>query len=94
MIVQSIFDGTNPKLPRAASDQGPSGIPSTRAATPESIQWTRSRYERSVAARHSRIAFAAFLMAEARGFEPGHEADDWLAAQLQIDSIDSGLRQA
>jgi hypothetical protein len=33
-------------------------------------------------------------MAEARGFEPGHEADDWLAAQLQIDSIDSGLRQA
>ena len=26
----------------------------------------------------------AYLMAERRGFEPGHEADDWLAAEREV----------
>jgi len=26
----------------------------------------------------------AYLMAERRGFEPGHEAEDWLAAEREI----------
>lgn len=26
----------------------------------------------------------AYLMAERRGFEPGHEADDWFAAEREI----------
>ena len=26
----------------------------------------------------------AYLMAESRGFEPGHEADDWLAAEREV----------
>lgn len=34
--------------------------------------------------RREEIACAAYLMAEARGFEPGHELDDWLAAERQI----------
>ncbi|CAE6723912.1 DUF2934 domain-containing protein [Candidatus Nitrotoga fabula] len=29
----------------------------------------------------SRIAESAYYMAEARGFLPGHELDDWLAAE-------------
>ncbi len=29
------------------------------------------------------IAFAAYLKAEARGFEPGHELEDWLAAEAE-----------
>lgn len=29
------------------------------------------------------IAFNAYLKAEARGFEPGHELDDWLAAEAE-----------
>ena len=28
-----------------------------------------------------RIAEAAYYRAQARGFEPGHEMDDWLAAE-------------
>ena len=31
------------------------------------------------------IAEAAFFMAQARGFEPGHELDDWLAAERDVD---------
>ena len=35
--------------------------------------------------RHSMIARAAYYFSERRGFAPGHELDDWLAAESQID---------
>lgn len=31
-----------------------------------------------------KIALAAYFIAEKRGFEPGHELDDWLAAEAEI----------
>ena len=34
--------------------------------------------------RYSRIAENAYYKAEARGFEPGHELEDWLAAESEI----------
>lgn len=37
------------------------------------------------AARHARIALAAYLRAEARGFAPGGELDDWLQAEREVD---------
>ena len=33
---------------------------------------------------HHMIAEAAYYLAERRGFEPGHEIDDWLEAQAQV----------
>jgi hypothetical protein len=30
------------------------------------------------------IRSLAYLMAEARGFEPGHESDDWFAAEREV----------
>jgi hypothetical protein len=30
------------------------------------------------------ISQAAYLLAESRGFEPGHEIEDWLAAEQDI----------
>ena len=35
--------------------------------------------------RHALIAEAAYLRSERRGFEPGHEVEDWLAAEAEID---------
>ncbi len=35
--------------------------------------------------RLARIAEAAYYHAERRGFDPGHELDDWLAAEAEID---------
>lgn len=32
----------------------------------------------------SRVAICAYGKAEARGFAPGHELDDWLAAEAEI----------
>jgi hypothetical protein len=41
--------------------------------------------------RHQRVATAAYYLAASRGFEPGHEAEDWTLAELQIDAIDEGI---
>jgi hypothetical protein len=35
--------------------------------------------------RRALIAEAAYLRAQRRGFEPGHELEDWLAAESEID---------
>jgi hypothetical protein len=34
--------------------------------------------------RRELIALAAYYLAERRNFEPGHETEDWLAAESQI----------
>lgn len=31
-----------------------------------------------------KVALAAYFIAEKRGFEPGHELDDWLAAEAEV----------
>ncbi len=36
--------------------------------------------------RHAMIAQAAYFIAEARGFQPGCDMADWLAAERQIDA--------
>jgi hypothetical protein len=36
--------------------------------------------------RRALIAEAAYFRAESRGFAPGHEAEDWLAAELEVDT--------
>ena len=47
--------------------------------------------------REALIAEAAFLRAEKRGFSPGHEMEDWLAAESEVDarlmSMESGASQ-
>ena len=40
--------------------------------------------------RELRIARAAYILAERRGFIPGHELDDWLAAEQMVDG--AGVR--
>jgi hypothetical protein len=39
------------------------------------------------------IATAAYYRAERRGFMPGHEQEDWLAAERDIDGIVAGPLQ-
>jgi hypothetical protein len=36
--------------------------------------------------RHQRIAVTAYFLAEARGFEPGHDHEDWYTAERLIGS--------
>jgi hypothetical protein len=50
--------------------------PQAKAATSPSVDQSE---------RWNRIAVAAYRRAEARGFEPCHELDDWLAAEAEIE---------
>jgi hypothetical protein len=36
-------------------------------------------------ARRAMIAEAAYYLAQSRSFEPGHELEDWLAAESEVD---------
>jgi hypothetical protein len=38
-------------------------------------------------ARRAMIAQAAYLRAERRGFAPGGEVEDWLAAEAEVDAL-------
>ena len=44
-----------------------------------------SRKKEPEAVRRALIRQAAYLRAERRGFAPGHERDDWLQAEREID---------
>jgi hypothetical protein len=41
----------------------------------------------SLDVRRGMIAEAAYLRAERRGFAPGGEAEDWLAAEAEVDQL-------
>jgi len=41
--------------------------------------------------REALIATAAYYRAEKRGFAPGHETEDWLAAEREVDAFGSDL---
>jgi hypothetical protein len=40
--------------------------------------------------REERIAESAYLAAEARGFAPGYELEDWLKAEKEVDTLLAG----
>jgi Protein of unknown function (DUF2934) len=56
-----------------------------RGIKPHSVA-TRSATYIEPDRRQSMIAEAAYYHSERRGFEPGHELDDWLAAESQVDA--------
>ena len=57
---------------------------------------SRASAQHNGAGRNAEIARLAYAKAEARGFEPGHEMDDWLEAEAEwsadvIEDIDPDL---
>ncbi len=64
-----------------AMTQASSGLPSATLATRNaSIQVTHE-------VRYRMISEAAYLRAERRGFMPGGEVEDWLAAEEEVDRL-------
>lgn len=55
--------------------------------SPAIVHMAQSQAEYRAARRHASIAEAAYLLAEGRGFEPGHELADWLQAELTVEAV-------
>ena len=73
------------KLASHGTDPSPNLLRAPTAAPPPA---SVADMARAIARRRAQlcqaIAEAAYYRAEARGFAPGHELEDWLAAQEQI----------
>jgi DUF2934 family protein len=72
---------TEPPQPAAEK-----AAPRSRAAS-ETPAAAASRIAVSEEARRAMIEQAAYLRAERRGFAPGGEAEDWLAAEAEVDAL-------
>lgn len=59
------------------------------AATRPSAHRPDSMHEKALAGedRYRLIAEAAYFRAERRGFVPGNELQDWLAAEIEVDEL-------
>jgi hypothetical protein len=66
--------------------------PALRLDSSQPIRTVRPGFDRQADRdRRQRIAEAAYFLAEARAFAPGHEEEDWLAAEARVDALDSFL---
>jgi len=86
----SALHTTSSRHPRGKSAVPPVASPAASAA-PGIIAEMASQVatERPVdpEVRRLMIAEAAYYCAEQRGFEPGHELEDWLVAEARIDLL-------
>jgi hypothetical protein len=76
---------------RRSADTHTRAEPTARGATPGRSPAAGSKTARpsgiSAADRHAMIAASAYLRAERRGFTPGQEVADWLAAEQEVDAL-------
>jgi DUF2934 family protein len=56
----------------------------TLKARPQEMSGVEVRREPAPTELQAWIAEAAYFRAERRGFAPGHETDDWLAAEAEV----------
>jgi len=66
--------------------------PAARRAAPPRAAAASTKAARQIARispedRRAMIAESAYLRAERRGFAPGHEEADWLAAEEEVDAL-------
>ena len=86
----SALHTTSSRHPRGKSAVPPVAAPAA-SATPGIITEMASQIATELpidpAAKWRTIAEAAYYCAEQRGFEPGHELEDWLEAEARIDVL-------
>ena len=70
-----------------ASPAARTGTPRVAARPPKSVTPQLTRVTLTAEGRRTMIAENAYLRAERRGFAPGHETEDWLAAEAEIDAL-------
>ena len=77
---------------RRSADTPATAEPAARRTTAARAATARTRTASHTAGvpaadRHAMIAENAYLRAERRGFAPGHEVSDWLAAEQEVDAL-------
>ncbi len=73
--------------PREALLPAPAEARPATGAEPKPAAPTSAPRMMSAEERYRAIAHQAYLRAERRGFAPGHEMEDWLAAEADVDAM-------
>jgi hypothetical protein len=101
MATRRTSDSTRSPKPAGAATQAPAKTTQPDAAAkpePAKPRVSRPKADRPAAAasaapqvspetRRAMIAESAYLRAERRGFAPGHEVEDWCAAEREVDAL-------
>jgi hypothetical protein len=74
---------SSPLKVRGRQRKSPSS--STRAADKASSHTAAAQAPHPPLDRYASIAQAAYFRSQHRGFKPGHEMEDWLAAEAEVD---------
>lgn len=74
---------------RRSADIPASAEPARTTTAPRAQVRAKSTRSSSISAedRRAMIAESAYLRAERRGFAPGEEVTDWLAAEQEVDAL-------
>jgi hypothetical protein len=83
MATRRSLDTPTSTTPTSSSQ--PAGKPLATGKIAAGAAGTAARITPEV--RRAMIAERAYLRAEKRGFTPGRETEDWLAAEVEIDSL-------
>ncbi len=79
---------TQPRTTEPPAEKRAARKRATQASTPEPAAAPPvTEVEISPEARRGMIAEAAYLRAERRGFVPGYELEDWIAAESEVDAL-------
>lgn len=73
--------------PQPPAEKAPARRPAPAATPAPGTAGASTRITVSEEARRAMIAQAAYLRAERRGFAPGNEEEDWLAAEAEVDAL-------
>lgn len=79
----SVHEQKSPRRMRGQAATAPNAVANARADA-DIAQLAATGAEARVAEHQGSVAMAAYFIAEKRGFEPGHELEDWLAAEAEI----------
>jgi hypothetical protein len=85
-VLEGATQGLSPPgLPRRdRSDKGPALRPRPQIAQPAPPIRAPAGFDPS-SSREALIATAAYYRAQKRSFRPGHDIEDWLAAEREVD---------
>lgn len=83
----SIQEQKSPRRARHATT--PNGAVTNAREDADIAQLTAAEAEARAADHEVKVALAAYFIAERRGFGPGHELEDWLAAEAEIAKAES-----
>jgi Protein of unknown function (DUF2934) len=84
----SVHEQKSPRRTRRQAATAANGAVASAREDADIAQLAAAEAEARAADHQVKVALAAYFIAEKRGFEPGHEFEDWLAAEAEIEKAE------